>query len=56
VRLRLLYSAALILVGLVLGVALFAPNLLVAVLILLVTLGALGCALWILSQFPNPFR
>lgn len=46
----------LLLLGLVLGVSVFAPNLVVALLVVLVTVGALGVALWILSQFPNPFR
>jgi hypothetical protein len=46
----------LVLLGLVLGVAVLAPKLLVALLVLLVTVSALAVALWILSQFPNPFR
>jgi hypothetical protein len=55
-RTRALGGAALVVLGLVLGVAVFAPKLLVAVVALLVSVSALAVALWMLSQFPNPFR
>lgn len=52
---RACYAVALVVLGL-LAVAVFAPKLLVAVLVLLVSVSALAVALWMLSQFPNPFR
>jgi hypothetical protein len=55
-RLRAFTAVGLLGICLTLGVAVFAPKVLVALLILFVTIGALGVAVWILSHFPNPFR